>query len=161
MNEQQKEKVRILVVDDDESICRTLSLILEAEGYETDIANTGKEAIEKTKTNFYNVALLDIKLPDMEGTKLLTAMQDTFPKMIKIMVTGYPSLQNAVEALNYGADAYIMKPVDPEELLRVIKEKLKEQREARKMTEEKIAEWVKTRIMQLELLDKETQQSNF
>jgi len=81
--------------------------------------------------------------------------------MIKIMVTGYPSLQNAVEALNYGADAYIMKPVDPEELLRVIKEKLKEQKEARKMTEEKIAEWVKTRIMQLELLDKETQQSNF
>ena len=50
-----------------------------------------------------------------------------------------------------------MKPVDPEELLRVIKEKLKEQREARKMTEEKIAEWVKTRIMQLELLDKEKQ----
>ncbi|RLI21834.1 sigma-54-dependent Fis family transcriptional regulator, partial [Candidatus Bathyarchaeota archaeon] len=66
----------------------------------------------------------------MEGTKLLTAMQDTFSKMIKIMVAGYPSLQNAVEALNYGADAYIMKPVDPEELLRVIKEKLKEQREA-------------------------------
>jgi len=149
-----KIKERILIVDDDESICRTLSLILQEEGYETDVAHTGKEAIEKTKTNFYNVALLDIKLPDMEGTKLLTAMQKTFPEMIKIMVTGYPSLQNAVEALNYGADAYIMKPVDPEELLRVIREKLEKQREAKKITEEKIAEWVKTRIMQLEQIDK-------
>ena len=90
----------------------------------------------------------------MEGTKLLTAMQKTFPEMIKIMVTGYPSLQNAVEALNYGADAYIMKPVNPEELLRVIREKLEKQREAKKITEEKIAEWVKTRIMQLEQIDK-------
>jgi len=63
-------------------------------------------------------------------------------------------LQNAVEALNYGADAYIMKPVDPEELLRVIREKLEKQREAKKITEEKIAEWVKTRIMQLEQIDK-------
>ena len=79
-----KIKERILIVDDDESICRTLSLILQEEGYETDVAYTGKEAIEKTKTNFYNVALLDIKLPDMEGTKLLTAMQKTFPEMIKI-----------------------------------------------------------------------------
>jgi len=149
-----KMKERILIVDDDESICRTLSLILQEEGYETDVAYTGKEAIEKTKTNFYNAALLDIKLPDMEGTKLLTALKKTFPEMVKIMVTGYPSLENAVEALNYGADAYIMKPVNPEELLRVIREKLEKQREAKKMTEEKIAEWVKTRIMQLEQMDR-------
>ena len=67
MNEQQKEKVRILIVDDDESICRTLSLILEAEGYETDIANTGKEAIEKTKTNFYNCLLYTSPSPRDRG----------------------------------------------------------------------------------------------
>ena len=92
MNEQQKEKVRILIVDDDESICRTLSLILEAEGYETDIANTGKEAIEKTKTNFYNVALLDIKLPDMEGTKLLTAKGGSQLRIVQLFFASLPSL---------------------------------------------------------------------
>ena len=144
-----KGKVRILIVDDDEDICRTLSLILEEKGYEVDAAHTGKEAIEKSKTKVYNAALLDIKLPDMEGTELLTAMRETSPKMIKIMVTGYPALKNAVEALNKGADAYLMKPVNPEKLIKTIEEKLKIQKEAEVMTQEKIAAFVKTRTEKL------------
>ncbi|MCD6445197.1 response regulator [Candidatus Bathyarchaeota archaeon] len=144
-----KRKARILIVDDDEDICKTLSLILREEGYETDIANTGREAIKKSRENFYNVALLDIKLPDVEGTELLTKMRETSPKMIKIMVTGYPALKNAVEALNRGADAYLMKPVNPEKVIKTIKEKLKKQREEEVMTEEKIAMFVKTRTQKL------------
>lgn len=144
-----KGKARILIVDDDEDICRTLSLILEEKGYEVDAAHTGKEAIEKSKTKVYNAALLDIKLPDMEGTELLTAMRETSPKMIKIMVTGYPALKNAVEALNKGADAYLMKPVNPEKLIKTIEEKLKIQKEAEVMTQEKIAAFVKTRTEKL------------
>jgi len=144
-----KRKARILIVDDDEDICKTLSLILQEEGYETDIANTGREAIKKSRENFYNVALLDIKLPDVEGTELLTKMRETSPKMIKIMVTGYPALKNAVEALNRGADAYLMKPVNPEKVIKTIKEKLKKQREEEVMTEEKIAMFVKTRTQKL------------
>ncbi|MCD6432065.1 response regulator [Candidatus Bathyarchaeota archaeon] len=144
-----KGKARILIVDDDEDICRTLSLILEEKGYEVDAAHTGKEAIEKSKTKVYNAALLDIKLPDMEGTELLTAMRETSPKMIKIMVTGYPALKNAAEALNKGADAYLMKPVNPEKLIKTIEEKLKIQKEAEVMTQEKIAAFVKTRTEKL------------
>ncbi|RLI21847.1 hypothetical protein DRO45_01745 [Candidatus Bathyarchaeota archaeon] len=144
-----KGKARILIVDDDEDICRTLSLILEEKGYEVDAAHTGKEAIEKSKTKVYNAALLDIKLPDMEGTELLTAMRETSPKMIKIMVTGYPALKNAVEALNKGADAYLMKPVNPEKLIKTLEEKLKIQKEAEVMTQEKIAAFVKTRTEKL------------
>ena len=143
-------KASILIVDDNEGILETLSAILEEKGYRTDTAKNGKEAIEKSKTNFYNLALLDIKLPDIEGTKLLTKMKETKPKMVKIMITGYASLQNAVEALNLGADAYVMKPVDPENLLGVINEKLKAQREAEKMNEEKVAEWIETRARKLE-----------
>jgi DNA-binding NtrC family response regulator len=142
-------KVSILIVDDDEGILETMSAILEEKGYYTDKAKTGREAIEKSKTNFYNLALLDIKLPDIEGTKLLTEMRETSPKMVKIMITGYASLENAVEALNLGADAYIMKPVDPEKLLKVINEKLKKQREAEKMSEKKIADWIETRARKL------------
>jgi DNA-binding NtrC family response regulator len=143
-------KASILVVDDNESILETLSAILEEKGYRTDTAKNGKEAIEKAKTNFYNVALLDIKLPDIEGTKLLTKIEETTPRMVKIMITGYAALENAVEALNLGADAYIMKPVDPENLLKIMNEKLKEQRKAEKMSQKKVADWIETRARKLE-----------
>ena len=143
-------KASILIVDDNEGILETLSAILEEKGYRTDTAKNGKEAIEKAKTNFYNVELFDIKLPDIEGTKLLTKIEETTPRMVKIMVTGYAALENAVEALNLGADAYIMKPVDPENLLKIVNEKLNEQRKAEKMSQKKVADWIETRARKLE-----------
>jgi len=145
-----KDKPSILIVEDDENIRETLSTILQQKGYKTDTAETGQEGIQKSKAKFFNLTLLDIKLPDMEGTKLLTTMHKETPKMMKIMITGYPSLENAVEALNLGADAYIIKPVKPEKLLALIEEKLEEQRQAEKMTEEKVTEWIKTRARKLE-----------
>src|SRR3989337_1725260 len=107
------EKKSILIVEDDKAIIKSFKDILQSEGYSVDTAETGREAIQKSKAQFYNLVLLDIKLPDMEGTQLLTTMHETLPKMVKIMVTGYPSLENAVEALNLGADAYVMKPIKP------------------------------------------------
>jgi DNA-binding response OmpR family regulator len=142
--------VKILIVEDDKNIRETIENILQQSGYETDKAETGKEAERKTKKNFYNLALLDIKLPDMEGTKLLTKMNETAPKMVKIMVTGYPSLENAMEALNKGADAYVTKPVKPQKLLALIKEKLEKQNQEEKLTEEKVTDWIKKRVRQLE-----------
>ena len=147
------EKKSILIVEDDKAIIKSFKDILQSEGYSVDTAETGREAIQKSKAQFYNLVLLDIKLPDTEGTKLLTTMQETSPKMVKIMITGFPSLENAVEALNMGADAYIMKPVNPEKLLALIEEKLKKQSQAEKMTEEKVVDWVKTRASKLESED--------
>ena len=140
---------RLLIVDDDEDILRNLERILRLEGYETDTARTGLEAIEKTRRNFYNLVLLDIKLPDIEGTELLRKMHETFPEMIKIMVTGYPDLENAIKSLNFGADAYLIKPVSVQKLLDVVKQKLDEQRNMEKMTEEKVKKWIETRIRKL------------
>jgi DNA-binding response OmpR family regulator len=147
-------KPQILVVDDDEAICKTLSAILQSEGYQTTTATTAKEAIEKTRTQFFNIALLDIKLPDIEGTQLLAQLQEISPETIKIMITGYPSLKNAVDALNYGADSYIMKPVDPAELLKTIENRLEAQKQAEKMTKEKLAGWIQSQ-------SRKTQTSNF
>lgn len=144
-------KPSILIVEDDANIRETLNTILQKEGYNTDTAKTGREAIQKSKAKFYNVSLLDIKLPDMEGTKLLTTMHENLPKMMKIIITGYPSLENSIEAINQGADAYIIKPVKPEKLLALVEEKLEEQRQAEKMTEEKVTEWIKTRARKLEV----------
>ena len=145
-----KSKPRILIVEDDAKESETLRKVLQRDGYDVDTAKNGQEAIEKLKDRFFNLALIDIKLPDMEGTKLLTLINENMPRMVKIIITGYPSLENAVEALNQGADAYVLKPVKPGELLALIEEKLRKQREAEVMSEEKIAEWIKTRARILE-----------
>jgi len=144
------EHARIIVVDDDEGIRKTLATILEEIGYVVDTVENGKEAIERSNAEFYNLALIDIRLPDMEGTKLLTAMKETTPEMIKIIMTGYPSLQNAVEAVNKGADAYILKPLNIDSVLNTIKEHLTKQQEARKYSEEKVTEFIKTRVRELD-----------
>lgn len=145
-----EEKGSILIIDDDESIRKTMAAILEEKGYHVDTADTGMKGIAKSKTKFYNLALLDIRLPDMEGTQLLTRLRDTEPKMVKVIVTGYPSLQNAVEALNQGADAYIIKPLNIDSALAVIEKLLRKQRESLKMTQDKIVDYIETRAKELE-----------
>ena len=144
------ENTRILVVDDDESIRKSLATVLEEEGYIVDTAETGKEAVEKSNINFYNLALIDVRLPDVEGTKLLSSMKETTPKMVKIIITGYPSLQNAIEAVNKDADAYILKPFNMDNTLQIIKEHLKKQEEAKEYDEEKVTEFVETRVKEWE-----------
>jgi len=144
------ETARILVVEDNESIRKVLEAILEEEGYVVDTAENGKEAIRKSNAKFYNLALIDIRLPNMEGTKLLTTMKETTPKMVKIIITGYPSLQNAIEAVNKGADAYILKPFDMDNVLNKIREHLKKQQEAKKYSQEKVKEFIETRVKELE-----------
>ncbi len=144
------ERARILIVDDDETIRTVLATILEEKGYTVDTAENGNEGIEKTKTNFYNLALIDIRLPDMQGTQVLAKMKETAPKIRKIIITGFPSLQNSVEALNKGAHAYIMKPFDMDNVLETVEEQLKKQEEERKYGQEKVTEFIETRVKELE-----------
>lgn len=144
------EKGRILVIDDDEGIRKVVAEALKSEGYSVDTASNGKEAVEKSQTNFYNLALVDIRLPDMEGTKLLTALKETTPEMIKIILTGYPALQNAIDAVNKGAHGYLVKPINMDELLRTVKQHLKKQRELKEFGQEKLAKLVETRFKELQ-----------
>jgi two-component system response regulator PilR (NtrC family) len=141
---------RILIVDDDENIRKVLQTILEDEGYIVEAAETAKKGIEKSENAFYNLALIDVRLPDMEGIELLSKLRETTPKMRKIIVTGYPTLQNAMGAVNKGADAYVMKPFDVEKILQTIKEQLKKQREEKRFNEEKVAEFIHTRVQELD-----------
>jgi DNA-binding NtrC family response regulator len=138
-----------LIVDDDKSLLTSLAEILEREGYNVDTVETGGQAIERTKKQYYHLALIDIKLPDMEGTEILKAMKDTVPKMVKIIVTGYPSLENAIAAVNKGADGYIVKPIEVEKLLGMMKTHLDRQEEERKYSEEKVKDFIETRSKEL------------
>ena len=144
------EKPRILVIDDDENIRKTISITLTRGGFHVDTAETGKQAIEKAKVSFYNVALIDVRLPDMDGNELLTALARTTPKMIKIILTGHPSLGNAVGAINKGVDAYLVKPVDTKELMILIKQHLARQKEEKEFNEDKLAEFIETRFKELQ-----------
>ena len=143
-------RARIIVVDDDESIRKTLSTILEDEGYVVDTAESGKEAIVKTNANFYNLALIDFRLLDMEGTELLVRIKDTVPRMRKIIITGYPTVHNAIEAVNRSADGYLVKPFDVGKALFVIREQLKRQEDERRFSQEKVTEFIETQVRELE-----------
>jgi DNA-binding NtrC family response regulator len=142
-------QARILIVDDDETILATMKAILEDEGYIVDLASTGEEAIQLTMKKTYNIALLDIRLPDMEGVELLKLMRDSVPRTRKVMVTGYPSMQNAIDALNKNADAYLLKPLDNEKLLSLVKEQLDSQVSELKFSEQKVAEFIESRVKEM------------
>jgi len=122
------EKEHILIVDDDEGARNSLLLILGTKGYTVETAATGQEALEKARENFFNLALLDIKLPDIKGVELLTPLKTIHPDLTTIMVTAYASVETAIQALNEGASAYITKPLNMDEVMVTIQEALEKQR---------------------------------
>jgi len=145
------ENARIIIIDDDKSIRQVLKTILEEEGYAVDTADTGKEAVLKTNEKAYNLALIDMRLPDIEGIDLILKIKDTTPRMRKIIVTGYPTIQNAMEAVNRQADAFILKPFDVERVLQTIREQLMKQDEEKQFSQEKVTAFIKTRAKELEM----------
>ncbi len=108
---------KILIVDDDEFILRFFMLILQGKGYSTDTAKTGKEALERINTQSYDVALIDVILPDINGLDLLRVIPS---KTRKIVITGSVSDENQKRAQTEGADEYLLKPVRPERLLQTV-----------------------------------------
>jgi two-component system NtrC family response regulator len=120
----EKQKKNILIIDDDKYIQQVFARILRKQGYQADSAETGQEAIEKLQNQRYDLALVDVKLPDTNGTDLIQRMHTTYPNMIKIAITGFPSLEDATKVIDRGASAYLVKPVKSEELIMLINGKL-------------------------------------
>ena len=114
----------ILVVDDDSSILRAFKNILQKDDYVIDTADTGKEAMMKVENRKYDLVLLDLRLSDMTGIDLLVKAKKQIADTVKIIVTGFPSLETGVKSLLEGADGYLIKPVKGEELLSIVKDKL-------------------------------------
>jgi len=110
----------ILIIDDDEEVLEALGDVLWEEGYRVEIAETGKEGVRKARGWFFDIALIDTALPDMSGITVLKIFQLKYPTMIKIMLSEYADLQYAVDAVNIGANAYIMKPIDLDGLSQLI-----------------------------------------
>jgi DNA-binding NtrC family response regulator len=135
----------ILVVDDDEEFRKMLSAILTDKGYLVKCVGTGKEAIDESYDQLFNLALVDIDLPDIVGTDLLDKLRKAEPETIKIIITGKPTLDNSINAANIGINGFIVKPFDPKKLLKLIEEKLREQDAKMKFDEKKVSEYIESR----------------
>jgi len=116
----------ILVVDDSVGVRTMLSSVLYDEGYVVETVENGKKAVKSCRKSPFDGALIDVELPDMKGTELLHKLKKLQPKMIRIVITGYPSLESAMKAVNERADGYVQKPFEVAELLEMIKKLLAE-----------------------------------
>ena len=141
---------KILIVDDDDELNESIVGILETEGYILDIAKSGFEAEMKLQNKIYNLVLLDIRLPDTTGIELLSKINKVSPRTKKIVLTGYPDTETAIKSVNKKADAYLVKPFDPESLIQVIAEHLKLQKEELKYTQEKVLEYIRNRVKEID-----------
>ena len=108
---------RILIVDDEELICRLLAQKLTSEGYLCVTAYNGREALSRFYKGTFSLIISDIKMPEMDGIELLKRVRSLNPKMMVIMVTAYPEIDLAVEAMRLGAYDFIIKPADLELIL--------------------------------------------
>lgn len=118
----------ILIVDDEAEVRDMLSSILEDEGYSVEAVENGKQAVKTCEKLPFDVALVDIDLPDIKGIELLHKLKQIQPKMVKIIITGHPSIENAVKALNEQSDGFILKPFNVPELLEMIRKLLAEKK---------------------------------
>ncbi|MDI6744799.1 MAG: response regulator [Thermodesulfovibrionales bacterium] len=113
-------------MDDDAELRGNLSEILKGVGYQTNEAASGKEAIEKTASGDFDIALLDLMMPGMSGAETLGELRKISPKTKVIMITAFATVDNAVDAIKKGASDYIAKPFKIEELLTAIRRVLEE-----------------------------------
>jgi DNA-binding NtrC family response regulator len=115
---------RILVVDDEMIVCESCKRILEEEGYDVEAALSGKEAFEKMKENPFDIVITDLKMPGIDGMEVLRTFHKEYPDVFIIMITGFSTVETAVEAMKLGAFDYIPKPFTPDEVTIVVKKAL-------------------------------------
>jgi DNA-binding NtrC family response regulator len=113
--------VRILVVDDDQSMTRFLAMMLEREGYSVERAHSGTEALEKVRQDAFDVVITDIKMPDCDGIAVLERVREFDPALPVVIMTGHASERSAIDALNKGAFQYIEKKAKNEEIRLVVR----------------------------------------
>jgi DNA-binding NtrC family response regulator len=126
-------KGKILIVDDETVVRDSLGKWFSSEGYQTRPVASAREALESIQSTEYDVALLDIKMPGMDGMELQSRLKEADPELTVIIMTGYASVETAVQALKHGAYDYITKPIDPDELSHLVANALEHRRASREV----------------------------
>ncbi|MGY6741440.1 MAG: response regulator [Cecembia sp.] len=112
---------KILIVEDDAVFCKLLTRFLSKNDYEVSDAQNGSDALQFLKNNTFGHAILDYRLPDMNGIDILKKIKDKTPETKVILISRYGDEGVANKAIYAGADAFVSKPINPTELLQVIK----------------------------------------
>ena len=120
-NQSKRQKIKLLLVDDEKSFANVLSRRLSKRNIEVTTAYNGSEAIQALRKVDYDVALLDLKLPDMDGLEVLKIFKKMYAKMEVVMLSGHGSEKTAMESLKCGAFEYLVKPCDMEKMVQTIK----------------------------------------
>ncbi len=119
--------VKILIVDDEVNFLHSLSDVLKRKGYSVATAQNGLEALEKLKERYFNIAIVDLKMPRMGGMELLEVMKERYPQTLVVILTGYGTIKNAVQAMKKGAYNYLIKPFNPDEILLIANKIMEEE----------------------------------
>ena len=122
-----KQPFHIMVVDDEEAMRESLSGWLVKQGYRVQTAGSGPEALSCLAQDSYDLLLIDIKMPEMDGLELLRLVKSEHPQVLVIMITAYGSIESAIESMKRGADDYLLKPFDPEQLMILIEKMVQQQ----------------------------------
>jgi DNA-binding NtrC family response regulator len=118
---------RLLLVDDDPLIVNSLCEFLRLEGYQVDSAPDGARAVEMLAANRYNLVITDVNMPRTNGLELLRTIRNHYPDVVVLVITGYGTIENAVEAVKMGAFEYLTKPIIDDEIRVTIQKALKQQ----------------------------------
>jgi CheY-like chemotaxis protein/glycine cleavage system H lipoate-binding protein len=135
------DKFKILVVDDELPVCKSIASTLTGNEYEVDTALSGEEALEMQEEKHYDAVIADLMMPGISGLELLKKVKQNRPDTMMIMITGYPSIRTAVEAVRIGAFDYLPKPFTPSELRSIVSRALTRKR----VVEQKVGE---TRVLE-------------
>lgn len=111
-----KREKNVLIVDDEKTVCNSCKKILTQAGYQVDVASSGEEALDKVRGNGFDVVITDWKMPKMDGLEVAREVKREKPEVAVIIITGYPSLENSMEAIRSGVADFVTKPFTPEEL---------------------------------------------
>src|SRR4051795_12494631 len=117
----------ILIVDDEQSYRQLLSLVFEGDGHTVRTAMNGRQALELLQAEPADVIISDVKMPDMDGIEMLRAVRETLPDIGVVLMTAFASVETAREAFKLGADDFITKPFDVEELKLIVKKIIERQ----------------------------------
>ena len=119
---------RILIVDDEEIVIRSCLRILDGDEFQVESVRDGREALSKVEENSYDVMILDVMMPNIDGLEVLRRVKETHPNVDVIMITGLSQIDTAVQAMKLGAFDYISKPFEPDELKLVVQRALERRR---------------------------------
>ncbi len=138
----------VLLMEDEMNIAKGLEMVMREEGYEVDLADTGQGALDKFRASEFDLLVADLRLPDMDGMDVVQHVREKRPRTNVVIITGYPSVSSAVEAVRMGVSDYLRKPFTEDEFKTAVKSALKEKE--KESMEELIVETQRERLIQKE-----------